>query len=287
MPRFDGYTATLARDDQAAAARAASVFLESMWRAGDEVRPAMAKRFEQCTEVVDETGQQVGRVAWGGRRDHLVMLEASGERTPEVVEGVRSAFPAHRCTRVDSCEDFESEGAWERLLGTVLGVKAKHGLYGPKAGDWDFPELGRTQYLGAPSSAVRVRLYEKGKEPDMRHLQRPDWCRLEIQVRPQKEGKTTYSTASAESVWGASPYTRDLAEVIFLSRVEALAAAGGRRLPDRERALRFMCRQYAVAMTSYADDLGGWDVLGLSLREMVEEEKRLVELMKRQRRGGQ
>lgn len=285
MPRFDGYTATLARTDEAAAARASSVFLEAMWRDGDEVRPATAKRFERCQEVVDSTGQQVGRVAWGGRRDHLVMAEASGERTPEVVQGVRSAFPAHRCTRVDSCEDFESEGAWERLLGTVLGVKAKHRLYGPKAGDWDFPELGRTQYLGAPSSAVRVRLYEKGKEPDMRHLQRPDWCRLEIQVRPQKEGKTTFSTATAEGVWGASQYTRDLAQELFLSRVETLAAAGGRRLPDRERALRFMCRQYAVAMTGCANDLGGWDVLGLTLGEMVEEEQRLVEAMKKLRRS--
>lgn len=281
MPRFDGYTATLPRPDQAAAARAAGVFLEAMWRPGDEVRPASAKRFESCTEVVDDTGQQVGRVSWGGRRDHLVMLEASGERTPVVVQGVREAYPGHRCTRVDSCEDFESDGVWERLLAAVLGVKAKHGLYGPKAGDWDFPELGRTQYLGAPSSAVRVRLYEKGKEPDMRHLQRPDWCRLEIQVRPQKEAKTTYSTATAESVWGASPYTRELAERLLQARVEALAAAGGRRLPNRERALRFMCRQYAVAMTGAASDLGGWDVFGLTLGEMVEEERRLMESMKR------
>jgi predicted transcriptional regulator len=34
---------------------------------------------------------------------------------------------------------------------------------GGKAGDWDdFPEKGRTLYLGSTSSPVRARLYEKG-----------------------------------------------------------------------------------------------------------------------------
>ncbi|WP_235605818.1 replication initiation factor domain-containing protein, partial [Rhodanobacter thiooxydans] len=80
-----------------------------------------------------------------------------------------------------------------------------------KRGDWDMPELGRTQYLGASSSAVRARLYEKGKQPEFRHLSRFDLCRLEIQVRPAKDAKDAYSKLSALEVWGASKWTRQLA----------------------------------------------------------------------------
>ena len=40
---------------------------------------------------------------------------------------------------------------------------------GGKAGDWDdFPEKGRTLYLGSQSSPVRMRLYERACSPNMR-----------------------------------------------------------------------------------------------------------------------
>ena len=51
---------------------------------------------------------------------------------------------------------------------------------GGKAGDWDdFPEKGRTLYLGSQSSPVRMRLYEKGLQPEYAHLNRPNWARIE------------------------------------------------------------------------------------------------------------
>ena len=52
---------------------------------------------------------------------------------------------------------------------------------GGKAGDWDdFPEKGRTLYLGSQSSPVRMRLYEKGLQPEYAHLNRPNWARIEF-----------------------------------------------------------------------------------------------------------
>ena len=61
---------------------------------------------------------------------------------------------------------------------------------GGKAGDWDdFPEKGRTLYLGSQSSPVRMRLYEKGLQPEYAHLNRPNWARIEVQVRPAKGGQ--------------------------------------------------------------------------------------------------
>ena len=34
-----------------------------------------------------------------------------------------------------------------------------------------------------------------------------------------------------------------------------------------------MCKQYGPPMAAMASELGGWDVLGLTLREMVSEER--------------
>lgn len=117
------------------------------------------------------------------------MLEVKGEQTPEVVERFRTRFD-HRVTRVDSCADFDVPGAFEALLGPSTEVKKERRIMGGKAGDWDdFPEKGRTLYLGSQSSPVRMRLYEKGLQPEYAHLERPNWARIEVQVRPSKDAK--------------------------------------------------------------------------------------------------
>jgi hypothetical protein len=54
-----------------------------------------------------------------------------------------------------------------------------------------------------------------------------------------------------------------------------------RKLANRDRALRWMCQQYGPHLVSLSGDLGGWDVLGLTLREMVAEEKLAAERRRR------
>jgi hypothetical protein len=154
-----------------------------------------------------------------------------------------------------------------------MEVKAAYRLKGERRGDWeDFPEDGRTQYLGAPQSVTRVRLYEKGKQPEYRHLARSDWVRLEVQVRPLKEAKASFNSVGPEVVWGASKWTRELAAKVLQEHVDPHPAGSTYRLEDRERSLRWMCRQYGSHMASLAADLGGWDMLGLTLREMLNED---------------
>ena len=151
MVRFDAYSATTM------GLKPADVvgWMFSM-AGGDTVHQGRGfHTFGERVSVKNHAGDEVGAVQWGGRQGERVMVEVKGERTPGVVERLRSACE-HRCTRVDSCVDFERPGAFEELLGPVLEVKAAHRLYGEKRGDWEFPELGRTQYLGAPSSAIRA-----------------------------------------------------------------------------------------------------------------------------------
>lgn len=209
----------------------------------------------------------------GGRQAERVMLEVKGERSPTVVEALRARFD-HRCTRMDSCVDFERPGAFLELLEPVMRVKQEFGLYGERRGDWDYPELGRTQMVGADTSAVRLRLYEKGKQPEYRHLVRPDLVRAEIQVRPAKEAKSAYAHVTAVQAWGASKWTRAIAAELLGELLDPQPPGTVRKFATRERALRWMVKQYGSHLVGLAADLGGWEVLGLTLKEMVKAENR-------------
>jgi len=266
MVRFDAYTATTE------ALKPADV-LPWFFEGGHMNRTLRQGRgfhtFGERVSVLDD-GAEVGSVSWGGRQGDRVMVEVKGEGTPAFVERLRQAGP-HRCTRVDSCADFERPGAFEQILVPVLSVKERFDLYGERRGDWDKPELGRTQYLGSPQSAIRARLYEKGKQPEYRHLERFDLCRLEIQVRPQKDAKHTFGGLSALEVWGASKWTRDLAAQVLEQQLDPHPPGTIRRDTQREEALRWMCQQYGKHLVSLAVDLGGWKEVGLTLAEMVQE----------------
>lgn len=266
-PRFDYYTAT----SQAFKPQdVLPVILADRSAALKLTEGPGFHRFGHRLSISDDHGQ-FAAVQWGGAHGDRVMVEVKGERTPAVVEGLREHFE-HRCTRVDSCADFEAPGAWDSLLAPVLAVKDSHGLYGEPRGDWrDFPEKGRTQYLGAKSSTVQARLYEKGKQPEYAHLRRFDWCRLEVQVRPEKESKFRYARLSPSEVWGASPWSRDLAAQVLQLQLEAQPAGTVYRLTKRDQALRWMARQYAPHLLSLAEDLGGWKEVGLTLSEMIKE----------------
>lgn len=271
MIRFDAYTATLTG---AKPQDLYPVLLNS--GLSDHVTLSQGRGFhtfgERLAFKVD--GIEFGALSWGGRQGDRVMFEVKGERSPDAVERLRSAFP-HRVTRADACADFDRLGAFEELLRPCMQVKKAHKLKGNKAGDWeDFPEDGRTLYLGAAASAVRVRLYEKGKQPEYQHLGRPNWARIEVQARPAKEAKEAYATLSPVEVWGASSWTRDLAAKVLREHVDPHPAGTVYRLSEREAAIRWMCKQYGAHLVGLAGDLGGWKEVGLTLMEVINEQKR-------------
>ena len=268
MVRFDAYSATT----QAAKP---TDLLPFLIEGQGNIKLSQGKGFHTFGERVSvknaDFGIEVGAVMWGGRQGDRVMFEVKGEATPKAVEALRSVFP-HRCTRVDACADFDAPAAFEQLLEACTDIKAEHKLKGEKQGDWeDFPELGRTLYLGGRQSVSRVRLYEKGKQPEYRHLERPNWARIEVQVRPAKEAKSEFAKLTPIEVWGASVWTRELAGRVLQKHVEAHPAGTTYRLTEREAALRWMCKQYGAHLMSLKDDVGSWECLGLTLQEYLRE----------------
>lgn len=272
MIRFDAYSATTVQ------AKAPEVLqmLAGASRLVDWHKLRQGKGFHTFGErvgVVNEQGAEWASVMWGGRQGDRVMVEVKGERTPGVVQALRERYE-HRCTRVDACADFDAPGAFDRLHAACITVKAAHRLKGEKQGDWeDFPEEGRTLYLGSRASAVRVRLYEKGRQPEYRHLQRPDWSRIEVQVRPAKDAKHEFAELTPAQVWGASAWTRELAVKVLEEHIDPHPAGTVYRLTERDRALQWMCRQYGPHLVSLAEDLGGWKEVGLTLAEMLHEQR--------------
>ena len=271
MVRFDAYTATGHDID-------VSTVLGWLFAHGGGETLHQGRGFHTFKEriwVNDATGDQVGAVQFGGaRQGDRVMVEIKGEPTPHVVEALRGAYE-HRCTRADVCADFDAPGAYTRVLAHAVEVKQRHKLYGERRGDWeDHPEKGRTQYLGAASSPIKARLYEKGLQPEYEHLGLENWVRLELQVRPQKDSKSEYSRLSPIEVWGASKWTRELAAAVLLEHVDAHPAGTVYKLTDRDHKLRWMLKQYGPALVSLVEDCGGWDVAGLTLQEMLSDMKR-------------
>lgn len=271
MIRFDAYSATTT----AAKHPALVELLRSTEKGPVTVQPGRGfHSFGNRVSLKDDTGSEFGAVSWGGRQEDRCMIEVKGAHSPAAVEALRAHY-WHRVTRADSCADFDAPGTFERLLKPCLEVKAAHRLKGSKFGDWDdFPEDGRTLYLGAPSSAVRLRMYEKGKQPEYRHLERPNWVRMEVQARPAKEAKTAYNRLSAADVWGASTWTRDLAAKALREHVDPHPAGTSYRLTERDAALRWMCKQYGSHLLGLYDDLGSWECVGLTLAEIIKAGKK-------------
>lgn len=266
MVRFDAYTATT----NAANPHQLVALLEEL---GDHTvhQGKGFHSFGHRIAVKDGSGIEVGSVQWGGMHGDLSMIEVKGEYTTPAVERLRERF-FHRVSRVDACADFDAPAAFERLLGPCMEVKGKHRLKGERRGDWeDFPEEGRTLYLGAPTSVARVRLYEKGKQPEYRHLAKPDWARIEVQVRPAKAAKAAYNRATPADVWGATAWTRDLAGRVLAEHVDPHPAGTVYRKTERDRALAWMCKQYGAHLVSLKEDLGDWANVGRTLAEMIKE----------------
>ena len=270
--RFDAYTATMRghKPDDLAQLLFDQVGIAGQWSKGRGFH-----QFGERLAAKTQGGHEVGAVSFGGKQGDLLMIEVKGEHTPAVVDALRARFE-HKVTRVDSCADFDAPGVFARLYKACRTVKKAHRVLGGKAGDWeDYPEKGRTLYLGSKASPCRARLYEKGLQPEYAHLSKPNWVRLEAQIRPKgKEAGAVFSTLSAVDVWGAGRWTRDLAAQVLQAHVDPHPAGTVYRLSDNETKLRWKCKQYGPAMMELAAELGSWECLGLTLRDTLAELKK-------------
>lgn len=214
---------------------------------------------------------------------------ASSDETDAFVDVVRDVWPNdHNVTRMDAALDFDAgTGTFQTLLDLCTDLAAGIRVDGDErkrcskvgvrnVGDWTFNTGGRTFYLGATSSAVQARLYEKGIEirqkAEQTGVPRDDvslnLTRLEVQVRPDGPARRRAAHGSAEDAFGYAEWSRELLRRVNGAGVERVHIRE-RRLSDFERAFRHMCLQYRDHIIHAADLAGGWTSLGLALEQRI------------------
>lgn len=281
IARFDWYAATIMERPE----RLLEVLSERLGGVVSFARPLHGYGEGAAIKSGDRT---LATVFYGGAFDWPHAF-ASSDETDAFVSVVRDMWPNdHNVTRMDTALDFDNgPGTFDTLLDLCTKLAGGERVDGDErkrasrvgvrnVGDWTFGTGGRTFYLGATSSAVQVRLYEKGiqlrKEAETRGVPRDDvsvnLVRLEVQVRPDGPARRRAARTAPEAAFGYAEWAKELYRRVDGSGVERVHIRE-RRLSDHERAMRWLVKQYRSHLMHAADLAGGWEELGNALRGRI------------------
>lgn len=215
-------------------------------------------------QAFDGEGFRLGQVYFGGGRTdvHVVSSGAAADVARDALltrtvgsdgwAGVKGDGwgTARVDTRVDSEVPFEDLAAICEEAAQGYGSMITR-VESSQRGE----SLGRTVYLGAPSSAIRVRLYEKWLESPGQYVEGTN--RVEVQLRPGSRVKAKVSGWSRAETFCASRVTRALAERLGADLAPVASLHVDRGTPDLERSLAAMGDQYRRAVGRWLDVSGG------------------------------
>lgn len=174
-------------------------------------------------------------------------------------EIARQLFPGHSVTRLDVAVDACFSGSSSGLTtGVVLAgcvdIAVSHRLFTTMLGDWSGrDESGRTLYIGSAKSSTRVRVYEKGRQPNTMPAD-PDWLRFELVYRPKGQQLrqaasvlTPYDVAVSHPAFSeiVRTYYHDISD---MSVPVQLSEVVSRHQTDFDRALEHMFFQYQKSL---------------------------------------
>lgn len=215
-----------------------------------EVREGPGRFAYKFSRTVEQGGNRVATVLYGGPNGHPNVEASGGEYAPRLAALLRARGP-HRVTRCDVAVDLFGAGMFAALKELAGAIADRNGLDCRDVTNRDTAK-GDTRYLGSRKSAVFARIYEKGKSggatvgdvpPDLlRH-----WVRVELEIKPQKEMKDQAATIEPEAFWGVSPWTRELAKGALDMNAQLIPFTP-RRVSNNERAFRHMLDQYGSVM---------------------------------------
>lgn len=216
-----------------------------------EVVPAKAMHGYHCGAQVVRGDAVLARVWWGGNPG--VHVQATGARAGEVVTVLRERWPDHSVTRADVCMDWRQVGLFDELAGGLLAYAKRAGIAINQQGDWARGQA-RTLYLGAPSSAVRLVLYEKGYEVGAGAPL--DWVRLEVRVRPGRHARERVARWRPADAWGSCRWLCEALEGLGWSALARHSVGTVWRPADVARARFALVRQYGAILDSWIEEAG-------------------------------
>jgi len=257
-PRFDWMQATVREDPQ-------EIWEVLSGTLGAEVSDtARGLNGYEKSRVLTRNGESLARVLYGGQNGWPNVV-ASGAPTDDFVPVLRAAYPCHVVTRMDSAQDFDGEGGYDALQALMLALSDATGITRNVQESVRNGVRSRTTYLGAPSSRIRVRAYEKGRMEQQEGRSAPDhWVRLEAQIRPTGDARAASAGVGPVEAWGSARWLRRLASEAMGLEVPPITMQL-RRDPDYERALRHLVKQYGATLTRAMEVEGSWDAVRLLL----------------------
>lgn len=206
--------------------------------------------------------QVLYRLQHGGQNEEYgPNVAASGAPAQKLADVIREHFPAHRVSRLDSCEDYHHKDAYGYLKKTALKIAQEQKIHvreiiKPLA---DFDD-GRTLYVGSETSAITMRIYEKGKQLGVSS----DWVRAELQVRPKKNVKSLAAMLNPNEVWGLATWSHAMAVKMGHKKLQKVDASVYQP-SDHDRAYSFMIRQYAKVFEKMKAIHGSWETVGAQI----------------------
>lgn len=219
-------------------------------------------RYSDVFEVKD--GAQV--LGWVGTDRNLsaAFFEFKGSTTPSAVQAIRKHWPReHTVSRLDTCEDYDDPRAYRRLVGLIdhdMDPRVKSKEIAPRRGHAD----GRTTYWGSRQSVAYVRVYEAGKMPDRVHFGRPNWCRAEAEMKPQRSLlKVAAAQLSPVEAWGLAGWSQKVGE--RLCQVEVPRLTIEQPPPSFDRTTVYLARAFRKHWAGMLEDFGDWECIGREL----------------------
>jgi len=218
-----------------------------------------------------------GRIVdvWHGSKHAHPHFVSSGAVAHDVSELIRAELPGkHAVSRADPCMDFLGESSYDLLQDKFVQVASERKIKLDTRGDHLLYKQGRTVYLGAESSNVRARVYDKAFElrakfqpfPDVLETIPEHLARLEAQVRPKgAAAKLAAGSASPVELFGSADWLRYLMQHVAGLDLEPFQASPVWRKSDDDRAYAAMLTQYGNLLRRMRENLGSAECVGLQI----------------------
>lgn len=208
--------------------------------------------WSQSVKGYDAEGYLLGSVYFGGGRDdvHVISTSSAADAARRaVVRRDGGARTARVDTRLDTLVTFEDlRGVCQAVAGPKTRLTYMESSQGGES-------TGRTLYVGSPSSAVRVRVYEKWLESPGQYVEGTN--RVEVQVRPPSRAKEMVTGWTAAETFCASKLTRRLADELGTDVAHPGTLQKSRGTPELEETMKAMGEQYGKAVERWLSVSGG------------------------------
>lgn len=207
----------------------------------------------------------------------------------EVYPVLRDMFPRHSVSRLDACEDYSGQGAWDKLEAMLTEICTKHGVSMAPYGEGHVrPDgtrdktKGRSWYCGSKASPFRIVLYEKGLEQLAKGVPAdPTWVRLEVRVKPSSKAKEMVGSTDLKpaDLLGFSRWGKDVGEYMGYQEIARVAVGSVWNPNDIERLelkiVRMFDRGIEELMREYPPE-----EIGRRLCEMHKRNREAMEALK-------